>query len=65
MIRGVEPNPGPKADQEKIDQIIVNLRNQEKESKDIRSLLETRKQEMKEINDAYRDIGKKNFDKLR
>jgi hypothetical protein len=30
MIGGVEPNPGPKADQEKIDQIIVSLRKKEK-----------------------------------
>jgi DNA anti-recombination protein RmuC len=39
------------------------MQNQDKNSKYIKSLLETHKQEMKEIKDAFRDLGPK-FDKL-
>jgi hypothetical protein len=62
MIGEAELNPGLKADQEKINQIIVYFWNQE-EMKDIKSLLETHIKELKEINDAYPDLGTKS-DKL-
>jgi hypothetical protein len=34
---GVELNPGPTVEQEKIDQILTHMRNQERESKVIKS----------------------------
>jgi hypothetical protein len=33
VIGGVEVNPGPPVEQEKIDQILIHMQNQEKESK--------------------------------
>jgi uncharacterized membrane protein YhiD involved in acid resistance len=59
MIKGLESNPGSKDNQEKIDQLTVHLQNEKDESEAIKSLLETQKQEMKEIKYAHRDLGTK------
>jgi hypothetical protein len=49
VIGGVEANLGPPVEQEKIDQILIHMQNQEKESKTIKNLLETHNQEMAEM----------------
>jgi hypothetical protein len=39
VMGGVEVNPGPQVEQEKIDQILVYVKNQEKESKIIKQMV--------------------------
>jgi hypothetical protein len=63
VIGGVEANPGPKVDQEKIDQILVYGRNQEKESKIIKQMVTLHKQEMAEMKKSADDLGQK-FDRV-
>jgi hypothetical protein len=46
VVGRVELNPGPTVEQEKIDQILTHVRNQEKESKVIKQLLESHKDEI-------------------
>jgi hypothetical protein len=43
VIGGVEPNPGPHSEQDKLDKILANLRNQEFESKATQKLFEIHK----------------------
>jgi hypothetical protein len=59
----VELNPGPPVDQGKIGQILACVTNKEKERKEIKSLLETHSQEIKEIKNVTHDLGPK-FEKL-
>jgi hypothetical protein len=40
VIGGVEANPGPQVEQGKIDQILSYVKNQEKESKVIKQIVE-------------------------
>jgi hypothetical protein len=63
VIGGVEANPGPKVDQEKIDQILVYVKNQEKESKIIKQMVTLHKQEMAEMKKSADDLGQK-FDRV-
>jgi chromosome segregation ATPase len=60
---GVEVNLGPLVEQEKIDQILTHVRNQEKESNVIKSLLESHNQEMTEMKKGSNALGLK-FEKL-
>jgi hypothetical protein len=46
VIGGVEVNPGPQAEQTKIDQILTYVKNQEKEIKAIKNMVEAHKKEM-------------------
>jgi hypothetical protein len=51
---GVEPNPAPKAEQ-KINTITVYLRNEEEEdSKDMESLLETHEKEINKCRTQFK-----------
>lgn len=52
VIGGVKLNLGLPVDQGKTDQILVHVQNQVKESKVIKSLLETHNSEMKEIKNG-------------
>jgi hypothetical protein len=55
VIGGVEMNPGPAVEQGKIDQILAYVKNQEKDSKIIKQLVELHKQvlaEMKKCTEA-------------
>jgi hypothetical protein len=63
VIGGVEANPGPSVEQDKFDQIITHMRNQEKESKVIKNLLESYNQEMAEMKKRSSVISS-NFEKL-
>jgi hypothetical protein len=58
VIGGVKLNPGPPVVQGKIKQILVHVQNQEKESKGIKSLLNTHSQEIKQIKDVTRPMPK-------
>jgi hypothetical protein len=55
----MESNPGPRVEHVKIDQILAYERNQEKEGKAVKQMLEAHKQEMSETN----ALGPK-FDRL-
>jgi hypothetical protein len=63
VIGGVEENPGPSVEQEKFDQIITHMRNQEKETKVMKNLLESYNQEMVEMKEGSSVISS-NFEKL-
>jgi hypothetical protein len=59
MIGGVERKPGTKSHQKKIDEITVYLRDQDKESNNIKDTQPRNKGNQ----DSYRDLGPK-FDKV-
>jgi hypothetical protein len=63
VIGGVEVNPGPQADQAKIDQILAYVKNQEKDSKLIKQMVEAHKQEMADMRRGTDSLGPK-FDQL-
>jgi chromosome segregation ATPase len=63
VIGGVEANLGPSVEQEKFDQIITHMRNQEKETKVMKNLLESYNQEMVEMKKGSSVISS-NFEKL-
>jgi hypothetical protein len=63
VIGGVEVNPGPQVEQAKIDQILTYVKNQEKESKVIKHMVEAHKQEMAEMRKGTNSLGPK-FDQL-
>jgi hypothetical protein len=58
VIGGVKVNPGPPAEQGKIDQVLTYVRNQEKESKIIKQMVELHKQEMAEMEKARTLLGR-------
>jgi hypothetical protein len=62
-IGGVEANPGPQVDQGNIDQILSYVKNQEKESKEIK-MVELYKQEMAEMRKSADTLGLK-FDRAK
>jgi hypothetical protein len=59
VIGGVEVNPGPPTEQGKIDKILAYVRNQEKESKIIKQMVELHKQEMAEMKKSTDALGQK------
>jgi uncharacterized protein YoxC len=59
VIGGVELNPGLPEGQEKTDQISTYVRNQEKECKVIKSLLEPHNQETTKIKKKTNALGSK------
>jgi uncharacterized tellurite resistance protein B-like protein len=63
VIGGVEVNPGPQVEQGKIDQILAYVKNQEKESKVIKQMVELHKQEMAEMRKSTDALGLK-FDRV-
>jgi hypothetical protein len=63
VIGGVEVNPGPQAEQTKIDQILTYVKNQERESKAIKNMVEAYKKEMAEMRTGTDSLGPK-FDQL-
>jgi hypothetical protein len=63
VIGGVEANPGPQVEQGKIDQILSYVKNQEKESKVIKQMVELHKQEMAETRKSTDALGLK-FDRV-
>jgi uncharacterized coiled-coil DUF342 family protein len=63
VIGGVEVNPGPQAEQTKIDQILTYVKNQEWESKAIKNMVEAHKQEMAEVRTGTDSLGPR-FDQL-
>jgi hypothetical protein len=63
VIGGVETNPGPQIEQVKINQILACVKNQEKESKVIKQMFESHKQEMSEMRKRTDALGP-NFDRL-
>jgi hypothetical protein len=63
VIGGVEVNPGPQTDQAKIDQILAYVKNQKKDSKLIKQMVEAYKQEMTEMRRGMDSLGPK-FDQL-
>jgi uncharacterized protein YukE len=60
---GVEMNPRLQIKQVKIDQILAYVKNQEKESKVIKQMLESHKQEMTKMRKGTDTVGPK-FDQL-
>jgi hypothetical protein len=62
VIGGVEVNPGPPAEQEKTNQILIHMRNQEKDSK-VLNLLQTHNQEMAKMKKGTNVLSLK-FEKL-
>jgi hypothetical protein len=63
VIGGVEMNPGPTVEQGKIDHILAYVKNQEKESKIIKQMVELHKQEMVEMKKSMDALGQK-FDRV-
>jgi hypothetical protein len=63
VVGGVELNPGPTVEEEKVDQILTHVRNQERESKVIKKLLETHNHESGEIKNGNKELVVK-FEKL-
>jgi hypothetical protein len=59
VIYGIEINPCLPVEQGKIDQILVLVRNEEKENKVIKSLLETYNQECTKIKNGLGPIFEK------
>jgi hypothetical protein len=59
VIGDVETNPGPQIEQVKIDQILAYVKNQEKESKVIKQMFESHKQEMSEMRKDTDALGPK------
>jgi hypothetical protein len=59
VIAGVEVNPGPQVEQGKIDQMLAYVKNQEKESKIIKQMVELHKQEMAEMKKSTDALGLK------
>jgi hypothetical protein len=59
VIGGVEVNPGPQAEQAKIDQILTYVKNQEKESKVIKQMVEAHKKEMVAMRKEMDSLGHK------
>jgi hypothetical protein len=54
LVIGAEANPGPQVEQEKIDQILSYVKNQERESKVIKQMVELHEQEMAEMRKSRR-----------
>jgi hypothetical protein len=63
VIGGVETNPGPQIEQMKIDQILEYVKNQVKEIKVIKQMVESHKQELSEMRKGTDALGPK-FDRL-
>jgi hypothetical protein len=63
LIEGVELNPGPPAGQEKIDQILTHVRNQE-ECKVIKTLLESHNQKIAEMKKKRTNALGSKFEKF-
>jgi hypothetical protein len=59
VIGGVEANPGSQVEQGKIYQILSYVRNQVKESKVIKQMVELHKQEMAEMKKSMDALGLK------
>jgi hypothetical protein len=63
VIGGVEANPGPQVEQGTIDQISSYVKNQEKESKVIKQMVELHEHEMAEMRNSTDALGLK-FDRV-
>jgi hypothetical protein len=64
VVESVELNPGPTVEEEKLDQILTHVRNQEeRESKVIKKLLEMHNHESGEIKNGNKELVVK-FEKL-
>jgi hypothetical protein len=59
VIGGVDLNAGPSVEQAKIDQILVCVKNQEREGKAMKQMLGTHKQETSEMRKGMDALGPK------
>ena len=56
LVVGVEVNPGPLVEQDKIDQILKQVKNQKEESKVIQKLSETHTRETGEVKKGIKNF---------